>query len=191
MPKTSFYSEEELRQLGLHKYGENVKISRKASLYGVEKMSIGSNVRVDDFCILSGRISIGNNVHVAAYSALYGADAGISIADFANISSRVCVYAVSDDYSGLSMTNPTIPDEYKHVIEEKVCIGKHVIIGSGCTLLPGVNLAEGCALGAMSLCKKSTEPWYIYVGIPAKKLKIRSKTILTLEKDYIDQKHLL
>lgn len=188
MSVTSFFSEKELSHLGLLKFGKNVKISRKASLYGVEKISIGSDVRIDDFCILSGRICIGNNVHIAAYSALYGAEAGITIANFANISSRVCVYAISDDYSGQSMTNPTIPDEYKNVIEEKVSIGKHVIIGSGCTLLPGINLAEGCAIGAMSLCKKSTEPWFIYAGIPAKKIKKRAKAIITLEKTYLDKK---
>lgn len=35
-------------------------------------MTIGSNVRIDDFCILSGRLEFGSYVHIAAYSALYG-----------------------------------------------------------------------------------------------------------------------
>ena len=95
---TSFYSEDELKRIGLKSYGCEVKISRNACLYGVEKISIGSNVRIDDFCILSGSISIGNNVHIAAFSALYGGNDGIIIGDFANLSSRVSVYSVSDDY---------------------------------------------------------------------------------------------
>lgn len=104
--KNSFYEESELKQLGFKQIGKNVRISRKASFYGVSKISIGNNVRIDDFCILSGKIDIGNYIHIAAYSALYGGDDGIFLDDFVNISSRVCIYSVSDDYSGNSMTNP-------------------------------------------------------------------------------------
>lgn len=68
----SFYTENELNELGLKAVGENVNISKKASLYGCSEISIGNNVRIDDFCILSGNIKIGDYVHVAAYTALYG-----------------------------------------------------------------------------------------------------------------------
>ena len=185
---TSFLTEKELAELGLKRLGKNVKISRNARIYGAENVSVGDNVRIDDFCVLSGVISLGNNVHIAVYSALFGGEAGITVDDFANISSRVCIYAVSDDYSGRTMTNPTVPDKYKAVQKEPVTIGKHAIIGSGSTVLPGVVIAEGTAVGAMSLCKKSTEPWKIYAGIPAKIVKDRKKDLLSLEKEYINER---
>lgn len=185
--ETSFYTEQELQVFGFKEYGTNVMISRKASIYGASHISLGNNVRIDDFCVLSGDISFGNNIHLAAYSALYGGEAGISIDDYANISSRVCIYAISDDYSGDSMTNPTIPEKYKKVQKESVRIGKHVIIGSGCTILPGVELKEGSAIGAMSLCKKSTDCWGIYAGIPAKMIKSRKKDLLQMEKSYVSE----
>ena len=47
-------------------------------------------------------------------------------------------------------------------------------------------MAEGCSLGAMSMLTKSTEPWTMYFGIPAKKLKPRKKDMLELEKQYLD-----
>ena len=59
------YSRQELLSLGLKKIGNNVLISKDAKLYSPEKISIGNNVRVDDFCILSGSIEIQNNVHLA------------------------------------------------------------------------------------------------------------------------------
>ena len=90
--------------------GGGTFISRKASIYGAENMIIGSHVRIDDFCILSGQIELGDYIHIAAYSALYGGEKGIFIGDFANLSSRVSVYSVSDDYSGETMTNPMIPE---------------------------------------------------------------------------------
>ncbi len=185
----SFYSDTELKDIGFGSLGENVLISRKSSIYSPETIMIGSNVRIDDFCILSGNIEIGSNVHIAAYTALYGGKAGIKVCDFANISSRVCVYAVSDDFSGEYMTNPMIPDKYKNVQNVPVIISRHVIIGSGSTVLPGVILEEGTAVGAMSLCKASTKPWTIYAGIPAKELRKRDKNVLALERCFLNERN--
>lgn len=187
----SFYSEEENKKLGFQKIGKNVKISRKACIYGAENIVIGNNVRIDDFCILSGKIKVGDYIHIAAYSALYAGDAGIIIQDFSNISSKVVIYAVSDDYSGEYMTNPLIPEKYKNTIKKEVFIGKNVIIGSGCTILPGVTLKEGSSFGSMSLVKNNSEPWSVNVGIPAKKIKDRKKQLLDLEKQFLEEEKII
>lgn len=184
---TSFMSREELGKLGFKSLGENVLISRNATIYGAGNITIGNNVRIDDFCILSGKVEIGNYVHIAAYSAMYGSAAGIQIEDFANISSRVCVYAVSDDFSGRTMTNPMIPDQYKDVLQKATLIGRHAIIGTGCTVLPGSVLGEGAVMGAMTLVKGEVAPWSIVVGIPAKKIKDRQRDLLELEKAFLQE----
>lgn len=183
---TSFYTEEELKSLGLKHCGKNVLISRKASIYGVGNISIGDNVRIDDFCILSGKVTIGNYVHVAAYAALFAGDAGIVLKDFAGISSRSAIYAESDDYSGMAMTNPMIPDAYRFVSGSTVTLEKHVLLGTGSTVLPGVTIGEGTSVGSMSLVTKSLEPWGVYVGIPCKRMKERSKNLLELEKKFLE-----
>ena len=184
---TSFYTREELDRIGFKSVGQNVLISRKSSIYGACNIEIGNNVRIDDFCILSGRIVLHDYIHVAAYSAIYGGEAGVEVDDFANISSRVCIYALSDDYSGETMTNPMIPNEYKNVTQSAVHICRHVIIGSGTTILPAVTVNEGAAIGAMSLIKKSTDSWSVYAGIPAKVIKARSKELLKLEHDFLSK----
>lgn len=184
---TSFYSQEELNEIGFKKVGKAF-VSRKASIYRPEEITLGDNVRIDDFCILSGKIEIGNYVHIAAYSALYGGTEGIYIEDFANLSSRICVYSISDDYSGDSMTNPMVPDEYKNVESKPVFIRKHVIIGSTSIVLPGCDLKVGSSFGAFSLINKDSEPWSINVGIPFRKIKNRNKNILDLEKEFLMKK---
>lgn len=183
----SFYDDSELASFKFKSLGKNVLISRKASIYSASQISIGNNVRIDDFCILSGKISVGNYIHIAAYSALYGGNYGIEIHDYSNISSKNSIYALSDDYSGASMTNPMIPDKYKKIYGEKVVIKKHVIIGSGCVILPGVVLGEGSSFGAMTLINKSSEPWTIYAGIPFKKINDRSKELLKLEAQFVKE----
>lgn len=182
----SFYTRDELEKIGFKEIGTNVKLSRKASVFSPEKISIGSNVRIDDFCILSGVISVGNYIHIAAYTAIYGGQCGVTLDDFVNLSSRVCIYSVSDDYSGEYMAGPMVPDKYRNVHEEAVNIGKHVIIGSASMVMPGVNVGEGCAFGAYSFINHSTEPWTINVGIPCKTLRKREKKILEFEENIIN-----
>ncbi|MBR3834086.1 MAG: acyltransferase [Lachnospiraceae bacterium] len=186
----TFYSEDELKALGLKSYGENVYIGRHVILYSPEKLEIGNNVRIDDFSILSGNIRLGNYIHISHFCGLYGGDKGIVMEDYSGLSSKVTVYGVSDDYSGNSMTNPMIPAEYKPFsTQEKVEIKKHAIVGAGSIILPGVIVGEGSSIGSMSLCIRDTEPWSINVGIPAKKIKERSKELLILEKNFRENRN--
>ena len=96
MVQSSFYSDEELLSMGFKSIGKGCMISRKASFYGVGRMSIGNNVRIDDFCILSGSITLANNIHISAYVALYGAE-GIEFEDYTGISARSTIYSAMDD----------------------------------------------------------------------------------------------
>jgi dTDP-4-amino-4,6-dideoxy-D-glucose acyltransferase len=179
----SFYYTEELQNIGFKAIGKNVKISRKSSIYNPSSISIGDHVRIDDFCILSGGekgIDIGSYIHMAAYSAIYGSG-GVVLKNFTNLSSRVVIYSVTDDFSGLSLTNPTVPDEFSNVQKGEVILNKHVIVGTNSTILPNVVVGEGVAIGAHSLVKQDVEPWGIYAGVPVKKIKNRKKDLLTKE----------
>ena len=86
------------------------------------------------------------------------------------------------------MTSPVIPERFRVVKGSPVEIGKHALIGCGALVLPGGNLSEGSVLGAMSLLKTTTDPWHIYAGVPAKRIKPRVKeTILNFEKEYLNE----
>lgn len=176
---TSFYSTEELAALGLNSFGKDVLISRKASIYSPGRISIGSNVRVDDFCILSGNITLGSNIHISAYSALYGS-MGIVMDDYSGCSSRTTIYSAMDDFSGDYLIGPIHPSEFTNVKGGTVHIGKYVQIGANCVIFPNLVIPEGCIVGAMSMVSRNLEPWTINVGIPAKKLKDRSRNLLSL-----------
>jgi galactoside O-acetyltransferase len=188
---TSFYNTKELLQLGLKSVGNNVSISRKASLYGTSRISIGNNVRIDDFCVLSagkGGITIGNYIHIAVFSSLIG-EGAIVMKDFSGLSSRVSVYSSNDDYSGRSMTNPMVPSEFTNVKHADVILEKHVLIGSGSIILPGVVLHEGSVVGALSLIQKDCEPFALYSGHPAKRIRSRSHDLLEKEKQLMNSIH--
>lgn len=181
----SYYTAEELEEIGFRSLGDGVLISRNSIFYAPDKIELGSHVRIDDFCLISGGkgIKIGNYVHIAAYSLMLGAY-GIEIGDFVNISGRVSIYSTSDDYSGNFLTGPLVGKEFIHDIGGQIVIEKHVIIGTGSTILPNVIVREGTAVGAMSLIKSSTEPYTMYGGVPAKKIKKRKQEIKKMEEKW-------
>lgn len=177
----------EIAQMGFQSVGKNVQLSNRASFYNCAQISIGDHVRIDDFCVLSagvGGILIGNHVHIAVYSSLIGAG-DIVLSDFANISSKVSIYSSSDDYSGEWMTNPTIPAKFTGVTHGKVFIGRHVIVGCNSVILPNIALADGVAIGALSLVNKDCAAFGIYAGSPAKRIKERSRNLLALEQAFL------
>lgn len=183
-------SREAIERMGFAAVGENALISDRASFYGANCITLGDNVRIDDFCVLAagaGGISIGQHVHIAVYSSLLGAGK-ITLSDFSGLSSRVSIYSSSDDYSGATMTNPTVPSEYTGVIHADVCLGRHVIVGSGSVILPGVTLEDGVAVGALSLVTKSCEAFGIYTGNPARRIKDRRRDLLELESKFLAAK---
>lgn len=176
----------QLKEMGFACFGKHVMLSDKASYYNCKNIRLGDYVRVDDFCVLSagvGGIDIGDYVHIAVFSSLIGAE-NISIASFSNISSRVSIYSSNDDYSGASMTNPTVHSNFTNVQHAIVSIGRHVIIGAGSIVLPGVVIEDGVAVGALSLVKKDCKSFGIYMGVPAKLFSERKRDLLELEKKF-------
>lgn len=116
---------------------------------------------------------------------LFGGCTGIVLEDFTAISSRSAVYAETDDYLGEALFNPMIPDEYRKVTCGKVIFKKFSLVGSGCTILPGVTIGEGVSVGAMSLVNRSLDDWGVYVGIPSRRIKERSRNLVGLEKSFL------
>ena len=183
-----YYTEDELQKMGFKSIGKNVSIAKNNTIVGLEKISIGDNVRIDGYCAIvasgDGFVDIGSYIHVGGWSYL-SAGHGISLDDFVNISQGVRIYTRTDDYGGESLTNPMVPEKYSNVSSGTVILKKHVIVGSGSIILPGLTISEGASIGALSLVKENLSAWGIYCGVPAVKIKNRSKNLLKLEQQFL------
>lgn len=178
----SFHTEKELLKIGLKKVGTHVMISRKASIFNPEQIIIGSNVRIDDFCILSGKITLGNYIHISAYSALYG-KFGINMEDYTGLSPRCTVFSASDDFGGNFLIGPVVPDKYTNQTTGEVIIKRFSQIGAGTIIMPAVTINEGVAVGAMSFVKEDLTEWSVYAGNPIRLIKQREKGLLDFYDD--------
>ena len=182
----SYLTRAQLITMGFKFVGENVRVSDKASIYNADQIEIGNNSRIDDFCVVSGKVVIGRNVSVAVFCNIAGGSEGVTLDDFSALAYGCQVFSQSDDYTGQWMTNPTVPAKYKRETKRPVHIGRHCIVGTNSVIFPGVTLGEGCAVGAMTLVTTSTKEWSVYFGIPAKRLKERRRELLQLEQEYLN-----
>lgn len=184
----SFYTDTELIELGLKSFGENVLVSKKCSIYNAKNISIGNNVRIDDFCILSGNIEIGDFVHISANNALY-AKYGIKIGNFCGISPRCTLLSLTDDFSGNNLISPMVPENFTNILGGEIVLNDFVQIGTNSIIMPGVTFEEGAVCGAFSFIKEDCKSWSVYTGIPAKKIKNREKRAKEYGQQIINSLH--
>lgn len=163
-----FLSKDELKKMNFKRVGEDIKISKNVTIIGSENISLGSNVRIDDFTIISakeGFLEIGNNVHIGGQSYL-GCAGSLKIGSNVNIAQGVKFYSKINDYISYDGNNN------KFFLGE-ITIGNNVIIGSNTVIVGKCIVKEGCTIGALSLVKKNLNDWSVYAGNPIKFIKFR------------------
>jgi acetyltransferase-like isoleucine patch superfamily enzyme len=166
----------EVRRLPFRACGEDVRIYSRAHIVSPEVVSIGDSVVIDDFVFLVGGLEtrIGSFVHLASFSSYLGRGR-LVIEDFVSVSSGTRIYTGIDDFSGESLVGPAVPEPYRRPTRSFVHIGKYALVGANSVVFPGVQLGEGCAVGALSLVNRDCEPWVIYGGVPARPIKERKR----------------
>ena len=176
-----YLSEEEVSRMGFRHCGSGVMISDRAAIYDRHTITISDNCRIDDFCLLSGELIIGPYTHLAPYAMLAGGEAGINIGKYVTIAYGVKVFSETDDYSGNGLVGSLVPRRLKTTLEKgTIFIGDFCILGTNSTIMPGARLEEGVAVGAHTLVKTNLEGWGVYCGVPAARLKNRSRRVKDL-----------
>ena len=165
----SFVSQKILEEHNFKSLGSNIKISSNVTIIGEENITLGSNVRIDDYTIISakeGSLNIGSNVHIGGQSYL-GCSGTIKIGNNVNISQGVKLYSKINNYHQHDKDNP--------FFLKKIVIKDEVIIGSGTVIVGECCILDGTTIGALSLVKDDLKSWSIYAGNPLRFLKSRKK----------------
>jgi acetyltransferase-like isoleucine patch superfamily enzyme len=156
--------------------GDDVYISERAIIKRPKLCDIGSHVAIDNEVTISTEIVMGDYIHIAPdVTIIGGINSKLILENFSFIAAGTKIVCGSEDYGGEGLVGPTIPKEYRLIKNSVVKFEKFAGCGVNCSIMPNITLAEGSILGANSLLTKDTEPWTIYVGVPAKPLKIRNR----------------
>lgn len=186
-PTANSYTDAELRELGLGAVGQNVRVHRTVLFFGADKIHLRSNIRIDAYTVLTagpGELIVGNHCHLAVGCIVYGGG-GVKLEDFVGLSGRTIVYSTNDDYSGAALTGPTVAPEFTNITAAPVHVGKHVIVGAGTIILPGVRVGAGAAVGALSLVRADVPDFSIVAGAPARRIGERKRDLLDLEQRFL------
>ncbi len=117
------------------------------------KSTIGKNAFIGN-CAEIKNSTIGSNSHVGHFSYVGDTHMGAN----ANFGAG----AVTCNFDGKSKSHTTI--------------GDNAFIGSGSMLIAPVNIGSNAKIGAGSVVNKDVNPYSSVVGVPARPLKLRSKT---------------
>ena len=162
----------------LKNIGTDVYISVNVAIKRPQLVTVGNHVAIDDGFYLTTGANIGNHVHISAYVTVIGGENGfLQMGHFTNISAGGKIICGSDAFMGEGLiTAPGIPEQYRDELKVAPVIFENFVnTGASVTVLPGVTLGEGSVIAACSLVTKNTEPWTIYMGVPAKPYKIRRR----------------
>lgn len=161
----------------LKKCGKDVFISSRAEIRRPQLVTVGDHVAIDSGVYITTQAEIGDYTHLSPYiTVIGGAKSKLIVEDFVTIAAGTRIIAGSDKFLGDGFTSVTVPDEYRDTVEfSTIRLKKFSGIGTNVVIMPGVTIAEGSVIGACSLVTKDTEPWTIYMGIPAKAVKKRNK----------------
>lgn len=66
-------------------------------------------------------------------------------------------------------------DEENYIMTKEITIGNHVWIGSGATILKGVNIGDGAIVAAGAVVTHDVERNTLVAGVPARKIKSNVK----------------
>jgi len=170
--------------------GFDILVSTSANFYGDDEIiTIGQGSRIDDFVVISGRVSIGLDVHIGPHCSLHGGPAGITIGNGAAIAAGSRIYAISDDYTSTGLFGPEMADDLKAPnTSQRVAIGDHCIIGAGCVVLPGTTVGNHSAIGALSMVVGTIQPGRVMVGAPLREVRRRDLPALQALAETYDQR---
>ncbi len=94
----------------------------------------------------------------------------IRIGDHVSIAPHCLIVACSGANNGVTINDiPYVRD--KLTKSAPVTVEDEAWIGAGVTILPGVTIRHHCVIGAGSVVVKSTEPYGVYAGVPARRIR--------------------
>ena len=171
--------------------GHNATIYPLARIVYPENISLGDESVIDDYAILYGSgqgIKLGNFCHIT-FQCILMAGGLIEMGDFSAIAPGGIILASTDDYLGNGFVGLGVfGSKYRNYQEKDVKIGRHVHIGAGSIIMPGVTLGDGCSIGAGSLVTKDMPEWTICYGRPCKPIKDKPREKqLRMEKEFLTE----
>lgn len=138
------------------------------------QVTMGENCRIDPFVTITGRVTLGNNVHVGVGVCIFGGG-GVTVGDCVSLSPGCKIFSATEDADSGMLSNPTVTPHSARTAP--VIIGARSVIGSNAVVMPGVSIGDDSQVGALSFVNGSLEGGQIYAGIPVRRLRAKPRLV--------------
>jgi acetyltransferase-like isoleucine patch superfamily enzyme len=153
-------------------FGDNCWIMKNTIIRTKKEFVFGNDVNIATHCAIfsregnyEGLLKVGYGTHIGD-NTIMDVSENMEIRDEIAIGPNCVIYTHDHDYQQLDK-----PAWKGGVVQKPVIIKNGAWIGSGVTILPGVEIAERTVVAAGAVVTKNTEISSIYGGVPAKKIK--------------------
>jgi acetyltransferase-like isoleucine patch superfamily enzyme len=181
----SVYSPQELIDLGFASLGHDVRIDRRAAIFGAASIHVGSHVRIDCFAVITAGpadVVIGSYTHIAPHTYVSGAQGGVTLGHGSGLAPFVALYSAVEDYTRGHLTNPSVPSDLRSTTVGPIVIAPHAAIGSSSVVLSGITVGFGASVGALSLVTRRVRPFEVVHGNPIRRTGVRERAAV-VERD--------
>ena len=161
----------------LRSCGDDVFISANVEIRRPYLVRVGNHVAIDSGLYLTTAADIGDYTHLSPQLIVTGgALSTLIVEDFVSIGAGSRLICGSDRFMGDGLTSVTVPTEFRDTVDAGIIrCARFAGIGTNVVIMPNVTIGEGSVLGACSLVMHDTEPWTVYVGVPARPVKTRPR----------------
>jgi len=135
--------------------GARVRLWAKSKLVIGKQFYIGRDSQIETDCIIGDYVITGNKVAIVGRYDHHYQQTGMPV--------RLASQIRDADYNWKGLNNLTV-------------IESDVWIGYGSIIMSGVKIGQGSIIAAGSVVSRDVEPYSIYAGVPAKKIKDRFET---------------
>ena len=142
--------------------GRDVAIYNFVNLYGCE---IGDNTKVGSFVEIQKGARVGRNCKISSHTFICE---GVTVEDEVFIGHGVKF--INDKYPRATRADGQLQTEEDWAVEQTI-VRRGASVGTGATILGGVEIGERAIVGAGSVVTRNVPPGSIVAGNPAKVIK--------------------
>lgn len=176
--------------------GDNVIISRKASIQNSRLITLEDGAWIEDHAIVSadgGKIKLGKKTHLMPYSILKAMNGDISFGEYCTVNPFCVIYGMSGGLeigNAVRIATQTVIIPANHIFDDPdkdirlqgiesngIKIEDDVWLGAGVRVLDGVTIKKGSVVAAGSVVTKDISEFSVVGGVPARVIKKREKRI--------------
>lgn len=150
-------------------FGHNSRVESKVHIEarGDSKVQIGKNAHIHSYSRMityGGMLKIGDFCSVHPW-VMIGGPGDVTIGNYVRIATHVTIVAGNHIFA-----DPNEPIHKQGMSKESIVIEDDCWLAANSVILGGVTVREGCVIGAGAVVNKDTEPYGVYVGVPARRV---------------------